>query len=83
MRRSTTSTTWGLPLPPLPFGHSHAALECALGAPARRPVAIVARTVKGFGVPALEGEFMSHYRSFRPHERHILFAGLDGLAEAA
>ena len=64
-------------------GHSHAALECALGAPARRPVAIVARTVKGFGVPALEGEFMSHYRSFRPHERDILFAGLDGLAEAA
>jgi len=26
---------------------------------------------------------MSHYRSFRPDERHILFAGLDGLAEAA
>jgi transketolase len=64
-------------------GHSHAALGCALGAPARRPVAIVARTVKGYGVPALEGEFMSHYRSFRSHERNILFAGLDGLEDAA
>ena len=64
-------------------GHSHAALACALGAPARRPVAIVARTVKGYGVPAIEGEFMSHYRSFRPHERDILFAGLDRLEEAA
>jgi transketolase len=64
-------------------GHHHAALACALGAPARRPVAIVARTVKGYGVPALEGEFMSHYRSFRPHERGILFAGLDRLEEAA
>ena len=64
-------------------GHHHAALACALGAPAPRPVAIVARTVKGYGVPALEGEFMSHYRSFRPHERDVLFAGLDGLEEAA
>ena len=64
-------------------GHHHGALTCALGAPARRPVAIVARTVKGYGVPALEGEFMSHYRSFRPHERDVLFAGLDGLEEAA
>ena len=64
-------------------GHNHAALSCALGAPARRPVAIVARTVKGYGVPVLKGEFMSHYRSFRPHERDILFAGLDGREEAA
>jgi transketolase len=64
-------------------GHNHAALACALAAPARRPVAIVARTVKGYGVPALEGEFMSHYRSFRPHERDVLFAGLEAIEEAA
>lgn len=64
-------------------GHDHRALERALGGARLRPAAVVARTVKGYGVPALEGEFMSHYRSFRPHERGLLFAGLDGLREAA
>ncbi len=58
-------------------GHDHSALERRLGGPRVRPTAIVARTVKGYGVPALEGQFMSHYRSFRPHERDLLFAGLD------
>jgi hypothetical protein len=39
--------------------------------------------VKGYGVPVLEGQFMSHYRSFRPHERDLLLAGLDEKLEAA
>jgi len=64
-------------------GHDHAALERRLGGPRMRPTAIVARTVKGYGVPALEGQFLSHYRSFRPHERDLLFAGLDGERRAA
>jgi hypothetical protein len=44
---------------------------------------IVAHTVKGYGVPVLEGQFLSHYRSFRPHERDLLFAGLDERQAAA
>ncbi len=48
-----------------------------------RPRVVVAHTVKGYGVPLLEGEFMSHYRSFRPHERDLLFAGLDERQAAA
>ena len=64
-------------------GHDHGALERTLGGGRVRPTAIVARTVKGYGVPVLEGQFMSHYRSFRPHERALLLAGLDEKLEAA
>jgi transketolase len=64
-------------------GHDHGALERTLGGGRVRPTAIVARTVKGYGVPVLEGQFMSHYRSFRPHERDLLLAGLDEKLEAA
>jgi len=64
-------------------GHDHAALVRRLGGGCFRPRAIIARTVKGYGVPVLEGEFMSHYRSFRPHERDVLLAGLEADREAA
>jgi transketolase len=64
-------------------GHDHATLERHLGGGCLRPRAIIARTVKGQGVPVLEGEFMSHYRSFRPHERDLLLAGLDLRRQAA
>jgi transketolase len=64
-------------------GHDHAALEQRLAGGWFRPRVVVAHTVKGYGVPVLEGEFMSHYRSFRPHERDLLFAGLDEWRAAA
>jgi transketolase len=47
-------------------GHDHGALRTALTEPARGPVAIVARTVKGRGVPFLEGRVSSHYAKLRP-----------------
>ena len=53
-------------------GHDHEALERTLAGRRDRPTVVVARTVKGHGVPVLEGEFMSHYRSFKPHERDLL-----------
>jgi len=33
---------------------------------------VVARTVKARGLPLLEGTFVSHYKSFRPHERDLV-----------
>jgi transketolase len=44
-------------------GHDHDALRYEFGAaPLGRPRAIVAETVKGYGVPWYEDELMSHYR---------------------
>ena len=48
-------------------GHDHDALRAALTAPSDgRPTAIVARTVKGKGVPFMEGDILWHYRF--PHD---------------
>ena len=63
-------------------GHDHAALEAAL-APGSRPVAVVARTVKGFGVDFMEDELMWHYRSLRPEDRALVFEALEGARRAA
>jgi transketolase len=58
-------------------GHAHDALETALRRRAAGPAAVVARTIKGYGVGFLEGDVMSHYRSFRPDQRDTLLGALD------
>jgi len=44
-------------------GHDHAALKQALTLQPERPLAIVARTIKGKGVSFMENEFSWHYKS--------------------
>ena len=63
-------------------GHDHDAIAAAL-APGTRPVAVVARTVKGYGVDFMEDELMWHYRSLRPEDRAIVFEALEGTRRAA
>jgi transketolase len=63
-------------------GHDHDAIAAAL-APGSRPVAVVARTVKGYGVDFMEDELMWHYRSLRPEDRAIVFEALEGTRRAA
>jgi transketolase len=46
-------------------GHDCDVLQAALTPPAGRPLCVIARTVKGRGLPSLEDTVMSHYRSFR------------------
>jgi len=58
-------------------GHDHDALAAALRTPdADRPVAVVARTVKGKGVAFMEDDLMWHYRSLKPHDRSRVEAAL-------
>jgi transketolase len=45
-------------------GHDHRALHESIATPADRPVAVVADTVKGRGVPFLEGRVAGHYATF-------------------
>ncbi|WP_017603271.1 transketolase [Nocardiopsis alkaliphila] len=47
-------------------GHDPSALAQALREPDDRPVAVIAATVKGRGVPFMEGRVSSHYASLRP-----------------
>lgn len=47
-------------------GHDMDALRDALSIPADRPVAVIARTVKGRGVPFLESKTSSHYVTLSP-----------------
>lgn len=47
-------------------GHDRDALRTALGEPGDGPVAIIADTVKGNGIPFLEGRVSSHYATLRP-----------------
>lgn len=63
-------------------GHDHSALGRAL-APASRPLALVARTVKGYGVSFMEDELMWHYRSLKPADRDRVLADLDRMRQAA
>ncbi|GAB2331947.1 transketolase [Streptomyces griseoincarnatus] len=58
-------------------GHDHAALDAALRAPADHPVAVLARTVKGHGVPFLQGRVSSHYVKLRPELLKRALAALD------
>jgi transketolase len=56
-------------------GHDHAELLRALAGGAG-PLAVVARTVKGYGVPFMEGELMWHYRTLKPEQRETTLASL-------
>lgn len=47
-------------------GHDCAALRAALDQSSDRPIAVIARTVKGRGVPFLENRVTSHYATFKP-----------------
>jgi transketolase len=58
-------------------GHDHATLERVLGIRDGSPRAVVARTVKAYGVGFLEGDVMSHYKSFKPHDRDLLLGALE------
>jgi transketolase len=57
-------------------GHDPEALVSVLDPVEERPLCVVARTVKGRGVDFMEGDFMWHYRSLRPHDRERVFAAL-------
>jgi transketolase len=55
-------------------GHDHADLLAALSGAG--PLAVIARTVKGYGVPFMEDELMWHYRTLRPEQRDEVLASL-------
>ncbi len=59
-------------------GHDHRALAAAFALPAgERPKAVVARTIKGYGVSSMEGDVMSHYRTLRDDDRERVLAELE------
>jgi transketolase len=67
-------------------GHDHHALCAVLSRTPRRPHAVVARTVKGYGVSSMQNELMSHYKPLDKSELEPVLAELDRLrlgAEAA
>lgn len=57
-------------------GHDHAALREALSVTGSRPRCVIAHTVKGKGLPFMEGRFDSHYRSLQPGDREEVLAAL-------
>ncbi len=60
-------------------GHDHDALAAAFGrdtAAEGRPHALIARTIKGYGIASMEGDVMSHYRTLREEDRSTVLAGL-------
>jgi transketolase len=63
-------------------GHDPGALAGAMRAPAEGPVAVVARTVKGRGVPFLEGKTSSHYATLKPALVRRALAALEATAPA-
>jgi transketolase len=60
-------------------GHDHDALRHALDSAREGPQAIVARTVKGYGVSSMENELMSHYKPLAADQREPVLAELDRL----
>lgn len=64
-------------------GHDHGALARALSARGARPRAVVARTVKGYGVDFMENDLMWHYRTLSEDDRDRVLAALDGRPQAA
>ncbi|MFD8478590.1 transketolase [Kitasatospora sp. NPDC059673] len=58
-------------------GHDLDTLRTALTTPADRPVMVLARTVKGKGVPFLQGRTSSHYVTLRPELLKRALAALD------
>lgn len=64
-------------------GHDHGALENALcPATSRKPVVVIANTVKGRGVSFMENSVLWHYRSPQGDELLAAMAELDGLRRA-
>lgn len=62
-------------------GHNHRDLVRALGRPnAKRPSAIVARTVKGKGVSFMENQIAWHYKSPNEEELRIALEDVENLA---
>ena len=63
-------------------GHDHRKLEEAFNRiPFRKgkPSVVVARTVKGKGIPEMEGKFESHYFSVKPEQVDRFLRALDGV----
>ncbi len=61
-------------------GHDHAALKAALSGPnpsPGRPTVIIAHTVKGKGVPFMEGQLAWHYKSADDAQLATALAGLE------
>jgi transketolase len=59
-------------------GHDHAALADAFARDTGgRPHAVIARTIKGYGIASMEGDVMSHYRTLREEDRAAVLAGLE------
>ena len=64
-------------------GHDHDALRAALtGSFAGSPRAVIARTTKAFGIPAWEGDVMSHYKTLREEDRARVLADLEAVHDA-
>lgn len=61
-------------------GHDLAALRTALRRPCERPVAVIARTLKGRGVSFLQGKTASHYVTLRPELLKRAYASLEAQA---
>ncbi|MEU3947676.1 transketolase [Streptomyces sp. NPDC029526] len=66
-------------------GHDHTALRTALATPSGsgRPVAVVARTVKGRGIPFLERRVASHYVTLSPALHRRALAALRAAGQVA
>jgi transketolase len=64
-------------------GHDFDALVEVLGATGDKPRAVIARTVKGAGVPFMENQLMWHYKSLNEQQYDEAVAALPALAEAA
>jgi transketolase len=58
-------------------GHNLEALADALAARASAPTCVIARTVKGKGVDFMEGDYLWHYGSLKPHDRERVLAALE------
>ncbi|WNI32326.1 transketolase [Streptomyces sp. ITFR-6] len=61
-------------------GHDLEALRTALRRPGERPVAVIARTLKGRGVSFLQGKTASHYVTLRPELLKRAYASLEAQA---
>jgi transketolase len=57
-------------------GHDHGELHRALCSPRQGPDAVIARTIKGFGVSFMEHELMWHYRSLSERDRERVLSEL-------
>jgi transketolase len=63
-------------------GHDHGELRGALCATGLGPHAVIARTIKGYGVSFMEHELMWHYRSLAERDRERVLAELTARSAA-